>query len=154
MTDPNPPLWKTLTRLGIPFGVLGLFLAWALYATFDRIGTSSPAFLVPFIAGVVLILAGILINVEWLWNGIRRHKFLAGLNAWLMVGLAVLLLVISNAIVGGTPQTNAWFLDLTQARLHTLSQQTRNILKGLQKEVRITVVIGTGAVPAGYGGSI
>jgi ABC-type uncharacterized transport system involved in gliding motility auxiliary subunit len=49
-----------------------------------------------------------------------------------MVGLAVLLLAIANAIVAGTPQTDAWFLDLTRARLHTLSAQTRNILKGLQ----------------------
>ena len=154
MTEPRPPLWITLTRAGIAAGVLSLFVAWALYAINDRIGTSSPAFLIPFIAGIALVLGGILINVEWLWSGIQRRKFLAGLNAWIMVGLAVLLLAIANAIVAGTPQTDAWFLDLTQARLHTLSAQTRNILRGLQKEVRITVVIGTGEVRAGYGSSI
>ena len=114
----------------------------------------EPAFLIPFVAGAALVLGGILINVEWLWSGIRRRQFLAGLNAWIMAGLAVLLLAIANAIVAGTPQTDAWFLDLTQARLHTLSAQTRNILKGLQKEVRITVVIGTGEVQVGYGSSV
>ena len=154
MTDAKPPLWQTLTRAGIAVGVLSLFVAWVLYAIFDRIGTSSPAFLIPFVAGAALVLGGILINVEWLWSGIRRRQFLAGLNAWIMAGLAVLLLAIANAIVAGTPQTDAWFLDLTQARLHTLSAQTRNILKGLQKEVRITVVIGTGEVQVGYGTSI
>ena len=154
LTDAKPPLWQTLTRAGIAVGVLSLFVAWVLYAVFDRVGITSPAFLIPFIAGAALVLGGILINVEWLWSGIRQRKFLAGLNAWIMVGLAVVLLAIANAIVGGTPQTDAWFLDLTQARLHTLSEQTRNILKGLQKEVRITVVIGTGEVQAVYGGSV
>jgi hypothetical protein len=150
VSEARPPLWQTLTRAGIAVGALTLFLAWVLYAVFDRVGTSSPAFLIPFIAGAALVLGGILINVEWLWSGIRRRKFLAGLNAWLMAGLAVLLLVIANAIVGGTPQTDAWSLDLTASRLHTLSAQTRNILKGLQKQVRITVVIGSGKVPVGY----
>jgi len=154
LTDAKPPLWQTLTRAGIAAGALSLFIAWAIYAIFDRVGATSPAFLVPFIAGVALVLGGILINVEWLWSGIRRRNFLAGLNAWLMAGLAVLLLAIANAIVAGTPQTDAWFLDLTQARLHTLSPQTRNILKGLQKEVRITVAIGAGEVQAGYGGTV
>ncbi|MGD0999136.1 MAG: GldG family protein [Candidatus Brocadiia bacterium] len=154
MTDAKPPLWQTLTRAGIPVGVLSLFIAWAIYAIFDRVGATSAAFLIPFVAGVALALGGILINVEWLWSGIRRRSFLAGLNAWLMAGLAVLLLAIANAIVAGTPQTDAWFLDLTQARVHTLSTQTRNIRKGLQKEVRITVAIGSGQVQAGYGGTV
>jgi ABC-type uncharacterized transport system involved in gliding motility auxiliary subunit len=154
LTDAKPPLWQTLTRAGIPVGVLSLFIAWAIYAIFDRVGATSAAFLIPFVAGVALALGGILINVEWLWSGIRRRSFLAGLNAWLMAGLAVLLLAIANAIVAGTPQTDAWFLDLTQARVHTLSTQTRNILKGLQKEVRITVAIGSGQVQAGYGGTV
>ncbi len=150
MAELKSSLWQTLTRAGIAAGVLCLFLAWVLYAVFDRVTTSSAAFLVPFVAGAALVLGGILINVEWLWSGIRQRKFLAGLNAWIMAGLAVVLLAIANAIVAGTPQTDAWFLDLTQARLHTLSAQTRNILKGLQKEVRITVAIGSGEVQAGY----
>jgi hypothetical protein len=154
LTDRKPTLWQRLTRAGIAVGVLSLFIAWVLYAVFDRVGTSSPAFLIPFLAGAALVVGGILINVEWLWSGIQRRNFLAGLNAWIMAGLAVLLLAIANAIVAGTPQTDAWFLDLTQARLHTLSPQTRNILKGLQKEVRITVAIGTGEVQVGYGGSV
>ena len=150
MINTKPSLWQTLTRAGIVAGVLSLFLAWVLYAIFDRITTSSAAFLVPFVAGAALVLGGVLINVECLWSGIRQRKFLAGLNAWIMAGLAVVLLAIANAIVAGTPRTDAWFLDLTQARLHTLSAQTRNILKGLQKEVRITVAIGSGEVQAGY----
>jgi hypothetical protein len=154
LTDTKPSLWQTLTRAGIAAGVLSLFVAGALYAIFDRIGASSPAFLIPLVAGAVLVLGGLFVNVEWFWGAIRRRKFLAGLNAWIMAGLAVLLLAIANAIVAGTPQTDAWFLDLTHARLHTLSAQTRNILKGLQKEVQITVVIGTGEVQAGYGNSI
>jgi len=151
LTDAKPSLWQTLTRAGIAVGALSLFIAGAIYAIFDRVGATSAAFLIPFVAGVALVLGGILINVEWLWSGLRRRSFLAGLNAWLMAGLAVLLLAIANAIVAGTPQTDAWFLDLTQARLHTLSAQTRNILKGLQKEVRITVAIGSGQVQSGYG---
>lgn len=154
MTNTKPSLWQTLTRAGMAAGVLSLFVAWALYAINDRIGTSSPAFLIPFVAGIALVLGGIVVNVEWFWDVIRRRKFLAGLNAWIMAGLAVLLLAIANAIVAGSPQTDAWFLDLTQARLHTLSTQTRNILKGLQKEVRITVAIGSGEVQVGYDSSI
>jgi hypothetical protein len=154
LTDSKAPLWQRLTRAGIAVGVLSMFIAWVLYAIFDRVGTSSPAFLIPFLIGAALVLGGILINVEWLWSRIQRRNFLAGLNAWIMAGLALLLLAIANAIVAGTPQTDAWFLDLTQARAHTLSEQTRNILKGLQKEVRITVAIGAGEVQVGYGGSV
>ncbi len=154
LTDARPSPWQTLTRAGIAVGALSLFIAWAIYAIFDRVGATSAAFLIPFVAGVALMLGGVLINVEWLWSGIRRRSFLAGLNAWLMAGLDVLLLAIANAIVAGAPQTDAWFLDLTQARLHTLSAQTRNILRGLQKDVRITVAIGSGEVQSGYGAVI
>ena len=128
-----------------------IIIAGAIYAIFDRVGATSAAFLIPFVAGVALVLGGILINVEWLWSGLRRRSFLAGLNAWLMAGLAVLLLAIANAMSPARRRRNAGFLDLTQARLHTLSAQTRNILKGLQKEVRITVAIGSGQVQSGYG---
>ena len=71
-----------------------------------------------------------------------------------MIGLGVALLVVANAIVALSPRTEAWFMDCTEKRLHTLSSRTRNILRGLDKDVAITVMMGTGVVSYDWRGEV
>jgi len=73
----------------------------------------------------------------------RRRTFIL-LNVWAQVILALLLVILVNAIAGMTPQTRAWCLDLTGTGRHRISSKTRNILRNLKGPLRIYVVAGDG----------
>ncbi len=59
----------------------------------------------------------------------------AGWRVWLAMGLAVVLFLASNAIVGVAGRTAR--LDLTQDRLYTLSLATRTLLAGVEEPVTL-----------------
>ena len=146
MPEIRTPFWKTLTRGAILLGLLSLLAGLALRNILDRLPVHNATIKGPIIAGAVLFLGGVLLNVRWLAGMIFRRRFLAGLNAWFMALLATLVLIAASAVVVMTPQTEAWFLDVTGSRLHTLSPQTLNILKSLDQPIEITMVTGSGVV--------
>ncbi len=154
MPEMRPPLWKTLTRAIILVGLVSMLIALAVFNILEDATFRSSVVLGPLAAGALLFVIGILSNLGWMRERFVQRKFLVGLNVWAMVFLSLVLLLVANAIVAGTPQTDAWFVDCTQERIYTLSQKTRNILRDLDQDVQITVLMGTGHVPYGLQGSI
>ena len=77
----------------------------------------------------------------------RRHR----LNSYLQLALAVALLVIvnvlANARIGGTPLFDAW--DLTEDKRFTLTDNTREQLAALENPLKVTVLL-AGDLPADY----
>ena len=154
MTDNRPPLWKVIARWGIPVGILCAACGYVARNLVPGLAFTSPGVAIPLAAGGVLFLFGIAVNADWLWSIAKGRKFLIGVNVWAMVILSIVLLAVVNAIVAVTPQTDGWFVDVTRNRVHTLSEQTRNILKGLDRDIKITVLLGSGTVRVGYGNTI
>ncbi len=144
MPEIKPSLWKTLTRAAILVGMVSMLIALSVYNVLDGVKFHSPAVLGPFGAGAALFIGGIAANLGWIRERITRRKFLVGVNVWAMVFLSLILLLVANAIVAGTPQTDSWFMDWTENRVHTLSQKTRNILGDLDQDVHLTVMMGSG----------
>lgn len=150
MTDNQPPMWKVIARWGIPAGLVCAACGYVARNLLPGLEFGSPGVAIPLGVGAFLVVFGVLVNLGWLWSVVRGRKFLIGVNVWAMVLLSVALLAVANAIVAVTPQTDGWLLDLTRNRVHTLSEQTRNVLKGLDRPVKITVLLGSGEVFAGY----
>jgi hypothetical protein len=151
MTENRPPTWRLAARWAILAGLSCAACAYVARNLLPGVSFRTPAILIPLATGGLLVLAGALANLGWIAAILRGRKFLIGVNVWAMVLLSVTLLAIANAIVAVTPQTDGWFLDVTRNRIHTLSDQTRNILGGLDRDVRITVLLGSGEVSVGYG---
>ena len=154
MPETRTPIWRTLTRAGILFGIMLMLAGSAVNHVLDTATFRSATVLVPLVLGAALVGIGIVSNVRWLWARIASRKFLVGLNVWAMVTLSLMLLIVANAIVAMTPQTGRWLVDCTQNRAHTLSPKTRNILRGLDDEIAITVMMGDGVLSYGERGQV
>ena len=146
MPDVRPPLWKTVTRGAILAGILCVIVGLAIYHTLEGVTFFSPHVLAPFGLGVILLVAGIGINWQWLLEVVTTRRSFVGLNVWAMVVLSALLLVGANTLVGMTPRTAGWFVDCSRARRHGLPPMTENVLHGLKRPVKITVLMGEGVV--------
>jgi len=151
MPPERPSILKALTRLFLPAGcvavVAALFAVWRL----PSLSLKSPGVLAAVICGAAVALLGIALNIRWFWRRITARRTLVSLNVWTQILLAFILLLITNAIVAMTPQTRAWLIDCTYTGRHSISSQTRNILRSLTKPVRITVVMGRGIARYGPG---
>jgi len=129
-------------RLRLVKGVVGLLgvagvvpLLAGLLSNFsqDRWDLAS---LIPVIIGAVLVVTGLGMNLPTIVRGILTKKALIGTNVIFMVLLAA-------AILGLVSYLNARHyrrFDVTQLRRYTLSEKTRNILKGLKEPVRVTTL--------------
>ena len=154
MPEERPPFWKTLTRAGIPAGIAVGLVGFLLHNVLAGATFTSPAVLVPLLAGALLFFGGVAINLGWIWRRVTTRRFLVRLNVWAMTFLAILLLIVTNTIVAMTPHTESWFIDCTDTGVYTLSSKTKNILDGLEKDTRITLMQGTGAVDFGIQGAV
>jgi gliding motility-associatede transport system auxiliary component len=72
-------------------------------------------------------------------------------NVWLQSVLALALVVLVNAILGMTPQTQAWKIDCTQAGRHSISPKTESYLKALEQPIVITIIQREGMARYGRG---
>ncbi len=151
MPGATATLWNRLTRWAILLGIVSLLMGLAAHMTFSWGAYPQVVVVGPVAFGALLVLGGILLNLRWIAGILRQRRFLVGLNVWTGVALSVIALVVANAIMVATPQTDACFLDMTRERIHTLSEKSVNILKGLDREVSITVLYGNGSVKTGYG---
>lgn len=146
---PEPRLRKArsiLADAAVIIGPAGVLVGLAAYGLLDNVAFLSAPVIGPFGVGVLLFAGGIVLNRRRLWQRITQRRFLAGVNVWAMTVLCALALLIANTIVAMTPRTQAWFIDCTRDRLFTLSEKTRNILRGLNDDVAITVLMGDGKV--------
>ncbi len=84
----------------------------------------------------------------------KTHRLLVGLNVCLAVVLALLALIMANALVVQASRTDRWTVDCTRERIFTLSEKTHNILDGLGEDLVVTVLMGDGTVAFQGQGSI
>jgi len=85
------------------------------------------------VAGLALIILYIVLNLPALKQGFRRRAFLYSSNLLLVVVLVLGIVVLLN-IVGSRYHHR---FDFTQAKLHSLSEQSIKVVKGLQNEVMV-----------------
>jgi len=100
-----------------PFGALH---GWVLYVVF------IPLCLASFALHIGL-------NIDHLRRGFRRKAFLYSSNLVFVVVLVLAILVLANIVLG---RFHVRF-DLTEDKVHSLSPQTVQLLKGLKSEVEI-----------------
>ncbi|MEK7474462.1 MAG: Gldg family protein [Candidatus Coatesbacteria bacterium] len=107
--------------------VLGAVLAapaWSLWAT----------------GGPGLLLAAGWVALEWtlVRTAVLSPGLRYGSNALLFTGAVVIAVALVNVIT----TRHSWRTDLTSNRFFSLSEQTRQIVKGLNRKVKLTVFVG------------
>jgi len=90
-------------------------------------------FLVLLIVGIVLLLVYIWFNLSEFQQGFKRKSFLYSSNLVLIIVLVLGILVLVNYIFSKYHHR----FDFTEAKLHSLSDQTVTVLKGLKQDVNI-----------------
>ncbi len=83
--------------------------------------------------GVVCLAIYIILNISVLKQGFKRKSFLYSTNLFLIVILVLAILVLVNYFFAN----NHYRLDFTEAKLHSLSDQSVKVLKNLKNDVRI-----------------
>src|SRR5579859_331498 len=129
--------YKLLTQGMLFAAILALVLAGGTYLLAGAFGNVTKILL-----GIgVLLLAGYLIATpEVAASAFRSRGVRYGSNATLMVILVVVIVGAANWFTSSHSPS----FDLTRDRLHTLTEQTKTILKGLHQDVKITAFFTTG----------
>jgi ABC-type uncharacterized transport system involved in gliding motility auxiliary subunit len=84
-------------------------------------------------AGLLAFLAYVALNLPALKRGFRRKAFLYGGNSVLVVILVLAILVLVNYFLS----EHHYRMDLTAAKVHSLSDQSLTVLKNLKTDVAI-----------------
>jgi len=90
-------------------------------------------FYILLILGIVSLLVYIWFNLSELQQGVKRKSFLYSSNLVLVVVLVLGILVLVNYIFSKYHHR----FDFTEARMHSLSDQSVTVLKNLGEEIRI-----------------
>jgi ABC-type uncharacterized transport system involved in gliding motility auxiliary subunit len=85
------------------------------------------------VLGVLSLLVYIYLNLSLLKQGLKRKSFIYSSNLFLIVFLVIGILVLINYIFSKYHHR----FDFTEAKVHSLSDQSVTVLKNLQNEVRI-----------------
>jgi len=119
-------LRKNLNYIGITliFAAFVLIRIWPYKKTFPYI---------LFALGIAALLVYIYLNFALLKEGLTRKAFLYSSNLLMIVVLVVGILVLINYIFSKYHHR----FDFTEAKLHSLSDQSVTVLKNLKNEVRI-----------------
>jgi ABC-type uncharacterized transport system involved in gliding motility auxiliary subunit len=117
---------KNLNYIGIIliFAAFVLIRIWPYKKTFPYI---------MFALGIVALLVYVYLNLSLLKEGLTRKSFLYSSNLVLIVLLVLGILVLINFIFAKYHHR----FDFTEAKLHSLSDQSVTVLKNLKNEVRI-----------------
>lgn len=111
-------------------GIILIFVAFVLI----RIWPYKKTFpYILFILGIVALLVYVYLNLSLLKEGLTRKSFLYSSNLFLIVLLVLGILVLINFIFAKYHHR----FDFTEAKLHSLSDQSVTVLKNLANEVRI-----------------
>ncbi len=92
---------------------------------------TAPAIL--FALGIIALIAYILVNLSLLKQSFKRKSFIYSSNLFLVIVLVLGILVILNYFFA----KNHYRMDFTEAKLHSLSDQSVSVLTGLDKDVNI-----------------
>jgi ABC-type uncharacterized transport system involved in gliding motility auxiliary subunit len=84
-------------------------------------------------AGLLALLAYVILHLPSLRRGFRRRSFIYSGNMLLVIVLVLAILVLANFILS----RHTVRLDLTAAKIHSLSDQSLTVLKSLKTDVSI-----------------
>jgi drug/metabolite transporter (DMT)-like permease len=84
-------------------------------------------------AGVVALAAYILLNTSTLKEGFKRRSFIYSSNMIVVVVLVIGILVVINYFFARHHHR----FDFTEAKLHSISDQSVKVLKNLKEDVRM-----------------
>lgn len=117
---------KNLNTIGLALVVLALIglLIWPHRKT---------NFLVMAAIGVVAIAIYVALNLSSLKRSVSRKSFLYSSNLLLVIVLVLAILVLLNYFLS----RHNYRLDFTEAKLHSLSDQSIQVLKNLKKDVQV-----------------
>jgi ABC-type uncharacterized transport system involved in gliding motility auxiliary subunit len=118
-------LKKNLNYVGLTMMILGLMavLIWP--------HRKAPALIVVWL-GVAAIVVYIILNLPTLKHSLSRKSFFYSTNLLLVVVLVLAILVLLNSFLS----RHNYRLDFTEARIHSLSDQSIQVLKNLKKDVQ------------------
>lgn len=86
-----------------------------------------------FSLGIIALITYIVINLDLLKQGFKRKSFIYSSNLLLVIVLVLGILVIINYFFA----KNHYRMDFTESKLHSLSDQSVSVLKGLDEDVNI-----------------
>ena len=84
-------------------------------------------------AGLLALVAYIVLNLPSLKQGFRRKSFIYSGNMFLVIVLVLAILVLANYFLS----RHSYRVDLTAAKVHSLSDQSLSVLKNLKADVSI-----------------
>ena len=122
---------KNTIKLG---GWLGLVLLLVGLVIYSLTSMMNWLVYVPLILGAALTIASIALNFKEIKKGLSSRSARFGSNAALMILVVFGILVVLNILASRF----SWRVDTTAAKQFSLAEQTRNILKNLDQEVKIT----------------
>lgn len=148
----SPWSWFPLS-LGVLFIVLSGVLRWRVATVMIGLGSvvalpvilitkgeinklSEMRFFLPFILALLGAAGAVVSNGVVFIRTITSKKGLIGLNVVAMIALSTVML----GIVNWFNHRHYYRIDMTRSKRFTLSSQTRNILKGLEKQLTITTL--------------
>lgn len=85
------------------------------------------------IAGIVLIIVYLVLNLAELKETLKKKSFLYSSNMFLIVILVLAILVLLNFFLA----RHHYRVDFTSAKIHSLSEQSISVVKNLKKEVQV-----------------
>ncbi len=107
-----------------------IFISFVLFKIWPYKKFLSLIFLV---LGALVLVVYVLINISTLRQSLKRKSFLYSSNLLLIILLVLGILVLINSFLA----RHHYRFDFTEAKLHSLSDQSVNVLKNLKDEVRI-----------------
>lgn len=110
--------------LGLVALALVFLIVWPQYRTVA---------LVCGLVGVVLMIGYIILNLAELKEGLKRKSFLYSSNMFLIIILVLAILVVVNFFLA----RHHYRVDFTAAKIHSLSDQSINVVKNLKQDVTI-----------------
>lgn len=120
-----------MIKKNLNYIALGLILlAFAIY----RIWPYKKAFpAILFALGIIALITYIVMNLAHLKQGFKRKSFIYSSNLLLVIVLVLGILAILNYFFA----KNHYRIDFTETKLHSLSDQSVSVLKGLDDNVNI-----------------
>jgi ABC-type uncharacterized transport system involved in gliding motility auxiliary subunit len=117
---------KNLNYIALAFIFLGLisFRIWP---------HKKLAPLILFVIGISVLIAYIIMNLALLKQSFKRKSFIYSSNLLLVIVLVLGILGIINYLLA----KQHYRIDFTEAKIHSLSDQSVSVLKGLKNDVRI-----------------
>ncbi|MGB9906308.1 MAG: GldG family protein [Candidatus Saccharicenans sp.] len=83
--------------------------------------------------GIVSLALYLILNLSTLKEGLKRRSFIYSSNLMLIIILVLAILVVLNFFLA----RHHYRLDFTSAKIHSLSEQSVNVVKNLKQEVAI-----------------